>query len=155
MKKLGEALGFASERPDKEWKQGPDNLWCLREGEYVLIECKNDVNETTKEISRDDAGQMNNAIGWFEKNYQNATVHRWIAHPAKQTAVGGPMNKPVQVVDNGGLGKLRKNVDRFFSELATKDLCDINEEYVSGSLKNNHLTVEALTKDYAKQVRSS
>jgi replicative superfamily II helicase len=155
MKKLGEALGFASERPDKEWKQGPDNLWCLREGEYALIECKNDVNENTKEISRDDAGQMNNAIGWFERHYMNSTVHRWIIHPAKQTAVGGPMNRPVQVIDNGGLGKLRKNVDRFFSEISTKDLRDLTEEYVSEALQNNSLTVEALTKNYTKQVRSS
>jgi replicative superfamily II helicase len=26
---LSRALGFAGERPDKEWKEGPDNLWAL------------------------------------------------------------------------------------------------------------------------------
>ena len=155
LKKLGEALGFSSERPDKEWKQGPDNLWCLREGEYLLIECKNDVNENTKEISRHDAGQMNNSIEWFNKNYQGAKVHRWIVHPAKQTAKGGPMSAPVHALDNGALGKLRRNVDRFFSELATKELADLTEDYVAKALENNRLSLDALTRDYAKVVRAN
>ena len=28
---LSEALGFAGERPDKTWKEGPDNIWALDE----------------------------------------------------------------------------------------------------------------------------
>ncbi len=41
--RLGIALGFGTQRPDKEWKEGPDNLWAVRDGEYLLAECKSEV----------------------------------------------------------------------------------------------------------------
>ncbi len=37
LKELGEAIGFLSQRPDKEIKKGPDNLWCGVENQYVLL----------------------------------------------------------------------------------------------------------------------
>jgi len=33
---LGKALGFVTKRPDKELREGPDNLWALRDGHYGL-----------------------------------------------------------------------------------------------------------------------
>ena len=36
---LGKALGFDVQRPDKEWKEGPDNLWALRDDQYLLGAC--------------------------------------------------------------------------------------------------------------------
>src|SRR5207248_2805140 len=50
--KLGAALGFASQRPDKEWKEGPDNLWALKDGAYLLAECKSEVASDRKEIEK-------------------------------------------------------------------------------------------------------
>ena len=47
---IGTALGFISERPDKEWKEGPDNLWLLDDRQYILFECKNEVELTRREI---------------------------------------------------------------------------------------------------------
>jgi hypothetical protein len=35
---LGMALGFVTQRPDKEWREGPDNLWALRDNHYLLRE---------------------------------------------------------------------------------------------------------------------
>ena len=40
---LSRALGFIGERPDKEWEEGPDNLWALDDTQYILWECKNEV----------------------------------------------------------------------------------------------------------------
>ena len=34
---MGKALGFKTQRPDKEWKEGPDNLWAVREGQFFLF----------------------------------------------------------------------------------------------------------------------
>lgn len=39
---LSEALGFVGERPDKEWKEGPDNLWALDATQYLLWACKSE-----------------------------------------------------------------------------------------------------------------
>jgi replicative superfamily II helicase len=40
---LSRALGFKGERPDKEWKEGPDNLWALSDKQYIIWECKSEV----------------------------------------------------------------------------------------------------------------
>ena len=45
---LSRALGFAGERPDKEWKEGPDNLWALDDTRYLVIECKSEVDVTAE-----------------------------------------------------------------------------------------------------------
>ena len=64
--------GSRRKRPDKEWKAGPDNLWALRDGEYLLVECKSEVQPDRKEIVKDETGQMNNACAWFAKHYNGA-----------------------------------------------------------------------------------
>jgi replicative superfamily II helicase len=50
LQELSEALGFAGERPDKVWKEGPDNLWAIDDTHYVLWECKNEVDVSRAEI---------------------------------------------------------------------------------------------------------
>jgi hypothetical protein len=49
---LSGALGFAGERPNKEWKEGPDNLWALDATQYLLWECKSEVDVTRAEINK-------------------------------------------------------------------------------------------------------
>ena len=39
LKNLGEMLGYVSQRPDKEIRKGPDNLWCVSNKKYVFFEC--------------------------------------------------------------------------------------------------------------------
>ena len=51
------ALGFAGERPDKAWKEGPDNLWALDNTRYLVVECKNEVDVTRAEIKKREAEQ--------------------------------------------------------------------------------------------------
>ena len=47
LNELSRALGFNGERPDKEWKEGPDNLWALDAEQYLLWECKNEVESSS------------------------------------------------------------------------------------------------------------
>ena len=34
-------LGIRGQRPEREYKEGPDNLWALPNGTFLVIECKN------------------------------------------------------------------------------------------------------------------
>ena len=43
---LGHAIGFLSQRPDKEFKKGSDNLWCVSADEYFMFECKSEVEDS-------------------------------------------------------------------------------------------------------------
>ena len=38
-------------RPENEVGKGPDNLWAIRDGEYLLVECKSEVHLDRQEIS--------------------------------------------------------------------------------------------------------
>ncbi|EJF8966521.1 DEAD/DEAH box helicase, partial [Escherichia coli] len=66
---LGGMIGFVCQRPDKEIRKGPDNLWADVDNQYIMFECKNEVDEDRKEINKDEAGQMNNHCGWFDDFY--------------------------------------------------------------------------------------
>ncbi len=58
---LGKLLGFATERPDKVWGKGPDNLWRLKTDQYLLVEAKNEVKTDRQEIFKTETGQINNS----------------------------------------------------------------------------------------------
>ena len=79
---IAPALGFVGERPDKEWKEGPDNLWAIDAKQYLLWECKSEVDVKRSEINKREAEQMNRSGAWFDKHYQGMDVKRIIIHPA-------------------------------------------------------------------------
>jgi hypothetical protein len=41
-----------------EWKEGPDNLWALGDSQYILWECKSEVDVNRSEINKHEAEQM-------------------------------------------------------------------------------------------------
>lgn len=61
----GHGPGAGRVGPDAEWKEGPDNLWCLRDGQYLLFEAKSQVLAGRKEITKDEADQMNRSVAWM------------------------------------------------------------------------------------------
>ncbi len=79
---IAPALGFVGERPDKEWKEGPDNLWALDDRQYTVWECKSEVDIRRAEINKREAEQMNRSSAWFDKHYPGMAVKRIIIHPA-------------------------------------------------------------------------
>ncbi|MFS0717127.1 helicase C-terminal domain-containing protein [Arthrobacter sp. 1P04PC] len=64
---LGEHLGLASQRPEKDFKKGPDVLWHLGGSEYAVIEIKNNV--VTEFIRKHDVGQLSTSMSWFNSEY--------------------------------------------------------------------------------------
>lgn len=61
-------IGYGSSRPEKENGEGPDNLWRLGNGHYLVIECKNCT--ATNTICKSDCNQLNGSIQWFETEYK-------------------------------------------------------------------------------------
>ena len=95
---VSRALGFAGERPDKEWKEGPDNLWALDDTQYILWECKNEVEITRGEINKREAEQMNRSSAWFDKHYPGSKVKRVIIHPAHTVASAAAFTHSVEAM---------------------------------------------------------
>ncbi len=151
---LGLALGFSTQRPDKEWKEGPDNLWALRDGKYLLIECKSEVHLDRAEIVKDETGQMNNACAWFANNYKGAKTKNIMIIPAGKLGNGAGFNEKVEIMRKTELNRLTKNTRSFFAEFASADFRDLSDKKVQALLDTHHLSVDALLTEYSKPPRT-
>jgi hypothetical protein len=149
VRKFGEALGFGSQRPDKEWKEGPDNLWALREGEYLLMECKSEVISTREEIFKTETGQMNNSCAWFKKRYPGAKCTNLMFIPTKKLGKAAGFNDSVQVVQKKGLKRLVTNFRAYLRELKQADAKDIDDIRLQKALEAHQLSIEAIQAKYS------
>jgi len=140
---LGRTPGFSTQRPDKEWKEGPDNLWALRDSEYLLVECKSEVHLDRKEIYKEETGQMNNAGAWFTKNYKGVKAKNVMILPAGKLANGAGFNEEVQIMRKTELNRLTKNVRSFFAEFASFDFKDLSATKVRTFLNTHHFPQNA------------
>ena len=147
------ALGFASERPGKEWKEGPDNIWCVRAGHYLVVECKSEVDLNRAEIINDESGQMNNACAWFEKYYKGATATKILIIPTNRLCHAAGFVQEVGIMRDKHLRDLRQNVKSFFAEFKTADLANLSEVKIQDLLEAHRLTEDALLSIYAEKVR--
>lgn len=150
---LSRALGFRGERPDKAWKEGPDNLWALRDAEYLLVECKSEVSLDRAEINKDESGQMIRASAWFAKYYKGAKVKRVLIIPTLKVSKAAAFTDDVEVMREKSLSKLRRNVKTFFGEFQALDFGSISEAKVQELLDAHTLGIEAITSQYSEKVK--
>ncbi len=148
--RLASALGFKGQRPDKEWKEGPDNLWAVRDNEHLLIECKSEVDLKRSTIDKTESGQMNNAIAWFRKYYGASKLKSLMIIPTKAVAPAAGFNEPVEILRNSNLKKLSKNVENFFLEFKQYDLASLSEKKVSELLNMHHLSIDNILQEYSE-----
>jgi len=148
---LAKILGFVSERPDKEWKEGPDNLWKVKDNQYLLVECKNGVELTRNEIYKEETGQMNNACAWFERNYGDLPVKRIMIIATKTVGRAAGFNHDVEIMRERLLKVLVQNVRSFFLEFKNSDLKDLSERKIQDLLNAHKLAVEDILSHYSEK----
>jgi replicative superfamily II helicase len=156
---LSGALGFAGERPDKEWKEGPDNLWALDDQNYLLIECKNEVDTTRAEINKRETEQMNRSSAWFDKHYKGVSVKRLIVHPAGRLESAAALTHDVEGVREAELKRLVTSCRDFFKSFQTQNLADLSTSRVQKMLDLYKLTVDDMTvsskdKGYSRKLKN-
>lgn len=145
---LGNILGFNTERPDKSWKAGPDNLWAIREGEYLFIECKSEVSLTRSEITKDETGQFNNNIEWFKRFYPGAKVHHTIIIPTKRVKSNTGFSEKVFVLREKGLKYLVANTRSFILGFNQIDLKNLSDNVINQSIDQHKLSTDNLLSQY-------
>ena len=145
----GEALGFVCERPDKEWKAGPDNLWAIRDTEFLLFECKNEVEKTRAQINKRETGQINNSIGWFKENYAGALARNLMIIPTERLASGAAFTERVEIVRPKELDDFKMNFRKFFNEFIAIDIGDLSEGKLQELLNSHDLGPDDFMKRYA------
>ncbi|MCX6992976.1 MAG: DEAD/DEAH box helicase family protein [Kiritimatiellaeota bacterium] len=155
IQRLGEALGFACERPDKEWKEGPDNFWRVRDNRCLIIECKSEVAVDRAEIEKRETDQMNRSAAWFAKHYPGVEANHVMIIPPKKLSSSAALTHLTTVLQKKGLEKLIKNVRSFFGEFFAADLQDLSELNVGKALERHQLGVDHLLTDYTSVVQGA
>nr|WP_010890672.1 DEAD/DEAH box helicase family protein [Lactococcus lactis]AAC56040.1 L. lactis predicted coding region ORF00041 [Lactococcus lactis] len=151
LQKIGDILGFISQRPDKDIRKGPDNLWCGVDNHYFIFECKNQVSDTREEISKHEAGQMNNHCAWFKSEYgDTVSVSRFLIIPTKKLSYQADFEHEVEIIRKGKLRSLKNNIKSFIDNLHSYNLQNISDETLQEMLSEHHLDIEDLKTRYSE-----
>ena len=141
---LSRALGFAGERPDKEWKEGPDNLWALDDVNYIVWECKNEADLKRTEINKTEAEQMNRSAAWFQKHYPGCKAIHIEIHPAYQVQSAAKFLVDVRVMREKELKAFVKAVRSFFRSFERLNFNDLSLPHIQNLLQEHVLDVPSL-----------
>ncbi|HET7832536.1 MAG TPA: DEAD/DEAH box helicase family protein [Gallionella sp.] len=150
---ISRAIGFVGERPDKEWKEGPDNLWALDDTQYVLWECKSEVEVDRSEINKREAEQMNRSSAWFEKHYAGMKVKRIIVHPAGAVASAASFTHEVEGMREADLRRLVKQLRAFFKSFEAFNFKDMSATKIQKLIDAHGLAVSALLSHMTKKLK--
>lgn len=151
---LSRALGFVGERPDKTWKEGPDNLWALDDKQYILWECKSEVDIKRADINKHETEQMNRSCAWFEKHYPGTAVKNIIIHPSFKVASAAALTHETTATTEKELKLLVKNVQQFFKSLESKSLQDLSPAYLQKLVDAHDLSIGSLLTRYARDIKN-
>lgn len=154
LQQVGLLLGFRSQRPDNEFKKGPDNLWAMPNNEYLVLECKNEVELNRDAISKSEAGQMEMHCGWFEEEYGADTIvtYCWI-HPTSKLSAEANLTHTIKVMTPAKLDLFKKHLLAFVMEFSKYNLSSVTEESINEFLVNNKLTPKDLKTLYNEPIR--
>ncbi len=146
-------IGIRGQRPERDCKEGPDNLWALSNGSFLVIECKNGVASTSGGISKRDAGQLGQSMAWFRARYPASTGVPVIVHRDATLGQGASVLEGMRVIAETHLAKLRKNVRELAQQLVDPDIGRSATE-VAKRLAQFELNGGALVNAFSTAVRT-
>ncbi|AFY83070.1 DEAD/DEAH box helicase [Oscillatoria acuminata] len=147
---LGKAIGFQSKRPDREFKTGPDNLWCVENNDYFIFECKSEVDDNRREIIKTETGQMNNHCAWFEQEYKTARVKTILIIPTNKVASNANFTHEVTIMKRNKLESLKNSVKGFFKEIKDYKIPELSDAKIQEWLLVHKLDLKSLKTHYTE-----
>lgn len=150
IEEVAHLLGFASQRPERLYGEGPDNLWCLEGEKYVVIECKNGVQESNT-ISKRDAGQLGQSVEWFKAKYPTSESVPLIIHPTKKLGKGATAVTGMRILLPEDLRKLSDNLVKFSHSLRDPSV-RMNPREVANRLQHFQLNSRSIINCYSSSI---
>ena len=149
VEEIGKLLGFQSQRPDKSFRQGPDNLWCDDHQNYMLIECKSNVSSDRTGIHKSEAGQMDQHCGWFETEYPGHQYTSYLIIPTTHLDDDAYLTHNTKIISKSQLSLLKSNIEAFSLEFKDYDIAGLTPETVSSWLISHKLHSNFLEEYYS------
>ena len=152
--RISPAIGFVGERPDREWKEGPDNLWAVDDRQYILWECKSEVDVKRVAINNRETEQMNRSSAWFDRHYPSMDVKRVIIHPAYVVPSTAALTHEVEVMRETELKHFVKQIRKFFKSFERLDFHDLSTAHIQELVDAHGLSVANLLSKYTRKVKN-
>jgi hypothetical protein len=149
--RLGQHLGFASTRPEKQYGTGPDNLWALSDGRHAVTELKTGCMTST--IAKKDLDQLGGSVRWDQEHSPGVTSVPVMVHPSRDCDVRGTPVAGMRVVTPGRLEQLKAAVTAFAIALADGQGRWADEQAVAAHLAHGRLDHGSLFQVYAEPAR--
>jgi hypothetical protein len=117
MEQLGDFLGYLSQRPEVEFKSGPDVLWAVGNLQYFVIECKSGA--VVDNITKTYANQLSGSMNWFGKRYDHTVnVVAVLVHPSRVFEHAATPHPTARIITAKTLPLLKDAVSKFAKALA-------------------------------------
>lgn len=114
---LARHIGIASQMPDQDTGIGPDGLWMLPDGSFLVIEAKNEVSQD-RPIYKTEASQLSQSMDWFRSNYASRRGTPILIHPSRIFEAKASVPTDCRVIDKKNLRKLRTCLNSLATTLA-------------------------------------
>lgn len=148
---LGEFLGFSSERPEQDLGNGPDVLWCMTDGHFLVMEAKS--RSTHNKITRSNIEQLLHSEEWFTKQYGKSASYSAITlQPPFKKENNAIAGKNQFAIDKECLEKLHSNLRLFVNSLQCKQTKEHSAQEISEKLKEYKLTPGDFRQTYLKKL---
>ncbi|OJV61020.1 MAG: hypothetical protein BGO38_09960 [Cellulomonas sp. 73-145] len=149
---LGEHLGFASRRPEKETGSGGDVLWCLGDNHYQPIEAK--TGAETDFIAKKDVDQLGGTVRWVQERLRpSGEVIPLMMHPSAVAHATSTPPPGMRVIDTDHRAKLIAAVRAYATALAANDAYQ-QEDAVQQQLAHWGFNGRQFTTRYATPVHA-
>jgi hypothetical protein len=142
-------IGISAQRPEKNFDEGPDNLWALANGTFLVVECKNGVTSNSG-ISKKDAGQLGQSVAWFNQRYMSSNSVPVLVHPDRTCGDGASRVVGMRIIDVSGLEKIRRNLRAFAKQLVDPDVAARSSE-VAKRLAQYEFSSDAFVNAFSTQ----
>lgn len=152
-KNIAQFIGFESQRPEDEFKKGPDVLWKMGELKYLVIECKSEADSTT--ISKEYCNQLNGSCNWFENKYDNTCNYTPIMiHPSNIFEYAASPKQTIRIITKTKLTEFCKSVREFIKSIAGDNKIG-NQKEIRDKLFNYRLRALDIVDIYTEKYKSN
>jgi len=141
---LGRLLGFVSERPEKRYGTGPDNLWAMNNGKDLVFDLKTGALE--QPIKKSDVDQLGGHLRWHREHYPDTQAIALLVHRAAEYDRRGTPPEGTRIFTQEGVERLREAVVSLTVAIPSSEWG--NQTRVAQELISRNLTFDRLLDAY-------
>lgn len=146
-------IGLAGQQPERDTGRGPDGLWAMTGGDFLVCEAKSEAKPDHPVYKRD-AEQLSNAMDWFRAEYAGMGGTPVLIHPRREFHAKAAIPTGCRVITLTKLSDLRTNIERLSTALADTDSFR-DARRVSQLLTTHGLNASAFVARYTLKARRS